>query len=114
MPYGSQTFSVIDCSAAVPINCGAQDCETKLSVWEGYARALLTGKVPLLFEPMGEFNWVSGIDYTFPSRRGHCCPRPSQTRTSAIRACGSSLHSFTHTMVYRWTMPSKDTDADMG
>jgi len=31
-----------------------------------------------------------------PSSRGHCCPRPSLTRTSAIRACGSSLHSFAH------------------
>ena len=31
-----------------------------------------------------------------PSSRGHCCPRPSLTRTSATRACGSSLHSFAH------------------
>jgi len=34
-----------------------------------------------------------------PSSRGHCCPRPSQTRTSATRACGSSLHSFAHRLV---------------
>jgi hypothetical protein len=26
-----------------------------LSVWEGYAKALLTGKVPLQFEPIDRF-----------------------------------------------------------
>lgn len=45
-----------------PLLC--DDCETKLSVWEGYAKALLSGKVPLKFEPMGEATSVSGIDYT--------------------------------------------------
>jgi hypothetical protein len=39
-----------------------------------------------------------------PSSRGHCCPRPSLTRTSAIHACGSSPYSFAHTTVYRWTI----------
>ena len=34
--------------------------------------------------------------YGSPSRRGPRGPRPSQTRTSAIRAFGSSWHSFAH------------------
>src|SRR5260370_36508240 len=42
----------------------------------------------------------SGIEPpTRPSSRGHCCPRPSLTCTSAIRACGSSLHRFAHALV---------------
>jgi uncharacterized membrane protein len=32
----------------------------------------------------------------FPSRRGHHCPRPSQSRASAIHAPGSSRYRFAH------------------
>ena len=35
----------------------------------------------------------------FPSRRGRYRPHPSQTRTSPIKASGSSLHRFAHVSV---------------
>ena len=35
----------------------------------------------------------------FPSRRGRYRPHPSQTRTSPIKASGSSLHRFAHLLV---------------
>jgi len=45
-----------------PLLC--QDCETNLSVWEGYAKSLLTGKIPLKSQQGNGVTWVSGIDYT--------------------------------------------------
>jgi hypothetical protein len=40
-----------------------QDCETKLSKWETYARGLLTGGVKLEYRREGDITWVQGIDY---------------------------------------------------
>lgn len=47
-----------------PLLC--QACETRLSVWEGYARSLFAGKIPLQFDRTGDrgVTWISGIDYT--------------------------------------------------
>jgi len=39
-----------------------------------------------------------------PSRRGHCCPRPSQIRASAIHAPGSSPHSFAQDQAWQRTI----------
>jgi hypothetical protein len=40
-----------------------QSCETKLSKWETYARALLTGGTLLQYRREGTITWVEGIDY---------------------------------------------------
>lgn len=40
-----------------------QFCETKLSKWETYARALLTGGALLRYRREGNITWVEGIDY---------------------------------------------------
>jgi hypothetical protein len=48
---------------------------------------------------MFQLNAAEWLALRSPSSRGHCCPRPSQTRTSVIHACGSSLHSFAHQVV---------------
>jgi hypothetical protein len=37
--------------------------ETKLSIWESYARALLMGGSQLLYRREGTITWVEGIDY---------------------------------------------------
>jgi apolipoprotein N-acyltransferase-like protein len=74
-----------------------------LSEW--LRASLLTG---FAWNPLAvvclELPWVAQGARWIPSSRGHCCPRPSQTRTGAIRACGSSLHSFAHAKMYRWTI----------
>ena len=41
-----------------------QACETKLSKWETYARALLTGGTQLRYRREGTITWVDGIDYS--------------------------------------------------
>jgi hypothetical protein len=40
-----------------------QSCETKLSKWEIYARALLMGGALLQYRREGTITWVEGIDY---------------------------------------------------
>jgi hypothetical protein len=40
-----------------------QSCETKLSKWETYARALLMGGTLLQYRREGTITWVEGIDY---------------------------------------------------
>jgi hypothetical protein len=44
-----------------PLLC--QGCETKLSVWETYARRLLTGGQQLQYRREDDITWVEGIDY---------------------------------------------------
>jgi len=39
------------------------DCETKLSVWEGYARNLLSGDIGTTSKRSGDLVWVYGADY---------------------------------------------------
>jgi hypothetical protein len=45
-----------------PLLC--QSCETKLSVWESYARGALTGGRLFQYRREGNITWVEGIDYT--------------------------------------------------
>ena len=44
-----------------PLLC--QECETKLSKWETYARAILTGGKPLKYWREDSITWIRGIDY---------------------------------------------------
>jgi hypothetical protein len=61
-------------------------------------KVFATARFPADF--MFQLNAAEWLALRSPSSRGHCCPRPSQTRTSVIHACGSSLHSFAHQVVY--------------
>src|SRR5260370_20491719 len=63
-------------------------------------------RFPLSLPPFPGFPWRDVISLyihskvlTFPSRRGRYRPHPSQTRTSPIKASGSSLHRFAHVSV---------------
>ncbi len=44
-----------------PLLC--QTCETKLSVWEGYARSVMVGEARLRYEQDGELTWLGDLDY---------------------------------------------------
>lgn len=44
-----------------PLLC--QRCETKVSVWEGYARSVFSGSAPVRFEHQGALTWLCDLDY---------------------------------------------------